>query len=143
MNRSVVIHHNTAWWRSHRATSRCTAGRARRQRSGRGGKRVAWATPFGMLVSLSKLEIEKGLPETRGGPRWSPEGDGIFAVLDDAGRATALMRLSAGHGQVDIRQDFGVQQGPVQIPLGIVHPVALAQGVQVVALPGVLPIIGS
>src|SRR5919106_1527624 len=55
MNRSVVIHHNTAWWRSQFATSRCTSGSARRQRSGRGGKRVAWATPFGMIVALSKL----------------------------------------------------------------------------------------
>ena len=27
MNRSVVIHHNTAWWRSHRATSRCTTAK--------------------------------------------------------------------------------------------------------------------
>ena len=55
MNRSVVIHHNTAWWRSQFATSRCTSGSARRQRSGRGGKRVARATPFGMLVAFSKL----------------------------------------------------------------------------------------
>jgi dipeptidyl aminopeptidase/acylaminoacyl peptidase len=35
--------------------------------------------------------LEKGLPETRGGPRWSPEGEGIFAVLDDAGRANPLV----------------------------------------------------
>src|SRR5262252_7735377 len=59
MNRSVVIHHNTAWWRSQLATSRCTSGSARRQRSGRGGKRVAWATPFGMLVALSKLKPDQ------------------------------------------------------------------------------------
>ena len=35
--------------------------------------------------------LEKGLPETRGGPRWAPEGEGIFAVLDDAGRANPLL----------------------------------------------------
>src|SRR6266511_963422 len=59
MNRSVVLHHNTAWWSSHRATSRCTAGSARRQRSGRGGKRVAWATPIGMVMALSQLPPEQ------------------------------------------------------------------------------------
>ena len=31
MNRSVVTHHSTAWWRSHRATSRWTAGRVWRR----------------------------------------------------------------------------------------------------------------
>src|SRR5688500_16543918 len=59
MNRSVVIHHNTAWWRSQLATFRCTSGNARRQRSGRGGKRVAWATPFGMSIALSKLQPDQ------------------------------------------------------------------------------------
>src|SRR5918999_1916738 len=44
MNRSVVTHHWTAWWRSHRATSRWIAGSVCRRRSGRGGKRVARAT---------------------------------------------------------------------------------------------------
>src|SRR5712691_1327180 len=56
MNRSVVTHQSTAWWCSHRATSRCTAGSARRQRSGRGGKRVAWATPMGMAMSLFQFQ---------------------------------------------------------------------------------------
>ena len=55
MKPSVVIHHNTAWCRSQFAISRCTSGSARRQRSTRGGKRVAWATPFATLVALSKL----------------------------------------------------------------------------------------
>src|ERR671932_1509427 len=44
MNRSVVTHHRTAWWRSHRATSRCTAGSVLRRYVGRGGNRVARAT---------------------------------------------------------------------------------------------------
>src|ERR671915_663996 len=59
MNRSVVIHHNTAWWRSQLATFRCTSGSARRQRSGRGGKRVAWATPFRMSLALSKRQPDQ------------------------------------------------------------------------------------
>ena len=44
MNLSVVTHQSTAWCRSHRATSRCTAGRVWRRGVSRGGKRVAWAT---------------------------------------------------------------------------------------------------
>src|SRR5256884_8890478 len=59
MNRSVDIHQSTAWWRSHRATSRCTAGSARRQRSGRGGKRVAWATPVWVALALPQLQPEQ------------------------------------------------------------------------------------
>src|SRR5207244_1516448 len=59
MNRSVDIHQSTAWWRSHRATSRCTAGSARRQRSGRGGQRVAWATPVCVALALPQLQPEQ------------------------------------------------------------------------------------
>ncbi len=59
MNRSVDTHQSIAWCRSHRATSRWTAGSARRQRSGRGGKRVAWATPFGMAMALPQLQPEQ------------------------------------------------------------------------------------
>ena len=55
LNDSVVIHHITAWCRSHCATSRCTAGSARRRQSGRGGKRVAWATPFGLTMAVVQL----------------------------------------------------------------------------------------
>src|SRR5690606_16247038 len=47
-------------------------------------------------------------------------------------------RLAAGHDQIDIRENLGVQQRAVQLPLGVVHPVALAQGVQGVALSGML-----
>src|SRR2546428_1799641 len=59
MNRLVDTHQSTAWWRSHRATSRCTAGSARRQRSGRGGKRVAWATPVCVALALPQLQPEQ------------------------------------------------------------------------------------
>ena len=59
LNCSVVIHHTTAWWRSHRATSRCTAGSARRHQSGRGGKRVAWTTPFGLTMAVLQLQTRQ------------------------------------------------------------------------------------
>jgi dipeptidyl aminopeptidase/acylaminoacyl peptidase len=35
--------------------------------------------------------LERGLPETRRGPRWSPKSDGLFAVLDDADRMNPLV----------------------------------------------------
>jgi hypothetical protein len=56
MNRSVVTHHCTAWWRSQRAISRCTTGRVCRRRSGRRGKGVAWATPAAWRTSLTPLQ---------------------------------------------------------------------------------------
>src|SRR5712691_2250725 len=59
MNRFVDTHQNTAWWRSHRATSLCTTGSARRHRSGRGGKRVAWATPVWVGTALSQLQPDQ------------------------------------------------------------------------------------
>jgi hypothetical protein len=59
MNRSVVTHHSTAWWRSQRATSRWMASRVRRRRSGRGGKRVAWATSASRSAPLAQLEPDQ------------------------------------------------------------------------------------
>src|SRR5918999_2881946 len=59
MNRSVVIHHCTAWCRSHRATSRCTAGRGWRWSFGRGGKRVASATLPLVTASLPQLQPDQ------------------------------------------------------------------------------------
>src|SRR5918911_536170 len=56
MNRSVVTHHCTAWWRSHRATSRWTAGSERLHGSGRGGNRVAGATLAGLAAALAHLQ---------------------------------------------------------------------------------------
>jgi hypothetical protein len=50
MSRSVVTHHRTAWWRNHRATSRCTAGSVLRRYFGRGGKRAASALLPGVMV---------------------------------------------------------------------------------------------
>ena len=59
MKRSVVTHHWTAWWRSHRATSRWIAGSGRRRRSGRGGKRVARATPSPRSAPLAQLQPDQ------------------------------------------------------------------------------------
>src|ERR671915_2019393 len=59
MNRSVVTHHCTAWWRSHRATSRWTAGSERRHGSGRGGNRVARATLAGLATALAYLQPDQ------------------------------------------------------------------------------------
>jgi hypothetical protein len=59
MNRSVVTHHSAAWCRSHRATSRCTAGRVWRQGFGRGGKRATWATLPRVTVPLPLLQPDQ------------------------------------------------------------------------------------
>src|ERR671914_442792 len=59
MNRAVVTHHCTAWWRSHRATSRWTAGSERLHGSGRGGNRVAGATLAGLAAALAHLQPDQ------------------------------------------------------------------------------------
>jgi hypothetical protein len=59
MHRSVVIHHRTAWCRSHRATSRCTAGRVWRWSVGRGGTRVASATLPLVTASLPQRQPDQ------------------------------------------------------------------------------------
>jgi hypothetical protein len=60
MNRSVVTHHRTAWWRSHRATSRGTAGSVLRRWSGRGGNRVASATRPRVTMPLFQPDENAG-----------------------------------------------------------------------------------
>ena len=42
--------------------------------------------------------------------------------------------LPARHGQVDVRQNLGVEQGAVQFTAGVVDAIAFAQGVEAVAL---------
>jgi hypothetical protein len=59
MNRLVVTHHWTAWWRSQLAPSRCTAGRVLRRRSGRGGKRGAGTPTACLLVPLAQLQPDQ------------------------------------------------------------------------------------
>ena len=44
-------------------------------------------------------------------------------------------RLPAGHGEIDVGQNLGVEQRAVQRATGIVHAVALAQRIEVVLLP--------
>ncbi len=59
MNRSVVTHHSTAWWRNHRATSRCTAGSVLRRYVGRGGKKVTAATPSRVTAPLPLFQPDE------------------------------------------------------------------------------------
>src|SRR5215831_96411 len=59
MNRSVVTHHCTAWWRNHRATWRWTPGSECLRRSGRGGTRVTWATPARLAAALPQLQPDQ------------------------------------------------------------------------------------
>src|SRR5262247_3180972 len=59
MNQSVVTHHCTAWWRSHRATSRWTAGNECLRGSGRGGKGVTWATSAWRAAPLLQLQPDQ------------------------------------------------------------------------------------
>src|SRR5919108_3601089 len=70
MNRSVVTHQWTAGWRRHRATSRWTAGSEVRPGAGRGGTRIARATP--PTVSGSRPELQPD--QQAGGPH---HGDGM------------------------------------------------------------------
>ena len=42
--------------------------------------------------------------------------------------------MAPGHGQVNIRQDFSIQQCAVQVALRIIYIVAIAQCIQVIAL---------
>ena len=51
--------------------------------------------------------------------------------------AQAQVFLAPGHGEVHLGQDFSVEQCAVQRAAAVVHLIALAQGIQAVALPGV------
>ncbi len=48
-----------------------------------------------------RLLLHGGLPETHGGPRWSPSGDGLFAVRDDADRMNPLVWVPLDPGAAD------------------------------------------
>ncbi len=67
-----------------------------------------------------------------------PLGRQLQALLEVArlGRLETepQVALAAGHGQVDVGQDLGVEQRAVQAAAAVVHFVALAQGVEAVAL---------
>jgi hypothetical protein len=67
MPRSVGTPHWTAWWRSHRAPSRWSAGSVCRRRSGRGGKRGAGATSTARSAPLAPRhpDHEAGGPHDR------------------------------------------------------------------------------
>lgn len=61
--------------------------------------------------------LEKGLPETRGGPRWSPRWDGLFAVIDDAGRMNPLVWLGLGAQDRPAEVSTGTQLNADPYPL--------------------------
>ena len=44
--------------------------------------------------------------------------------------------LPTGHGQVNVGQNFGIQQSTMQGPMGVVDAIAFAQCIEVVALAG-------
>jgi hypothetical protein len=124
MQRSVVTHHRTAGWRSHWATSRWTAGRVRRRRSGRGGTRGAGAHLQPGQGAL-RPHHRDGMPVAAGpqaalvqGP--APLPVGCFRARRD-GRAPmglAGPRLQRGRGR---------QGAPVVLPpLGLAPRRALA-----------------
>ena len=132
MNRSVVTHQSTAWWCSHRTTSRCTAGSARRQRSGRGGKRVAWATPIGMAMSLSQLQPKQkaqGQHHRDRMPVVGGVGEQHLAVAQIGAQHAHLVVWTEGPGE----QPVGVQ--PLQ-PLTI-EPIGLRSAGGALGLAGI------
>src|SRR5262245_38965091 len=83
MNRSVVTHQRTAWWRSHRATSRCTAGKVWRRGFGRGGARVACATPPRVMPLLPHRQPDQnaiGQHDRHGMPMKPPPQAALILV---------------------------------------------------------------
>src|SRR5579863_1683887 len=44
--------------------------------------------------------------------------------------------LTTRHRQIDVRQDLGIEERPVQAAAGVVDVVALAKGIKAVFLPG-------
>jgi hypothetical protein len=73
MNRAVVTHHRTAWWRNHWATSRWMAGRERLRRSGCGGQQLTGASTPGLMVSLPPLQPDHKTVSQHCRPRMAVE----------------------------------------------------------------------
>ena len=83
-----------------------------------------------MLAGAHHLEPRSIQGETADRRHTPPFGADLPAVQDKRG-------LTAGHGEVDISQDLGIQERPVELPVGVVDAVALTQRIQAVALAGV------
>jgi hypothetical protein len=164
MNRSVVIHHNSAWWRSHLATSRCTAGSVRRQRSSRGGKSVAWATPSGLILALSQLLPQQKAVSQHGADRMAGEPWpqpplvlvpaqctlGLFMALLHrvAAMGTVYQRLHGGRGRqialiarALLRLSAGgpLSQQPAQMGLALRRQVPTSPRHELLAQPALAP----
>lgn len=67
-----------------------------------------------------RLLLRGGLPETRGGPRWSPRGDGLFAVREDADRLNPLVWVPLAEAARPSELDTGTQLNadPFPVPEG-------------------------
>ncbi len=61
-----------------------------------GGSADLYVLPAG--GGAPRRVLEAGLPETHGGPRWSPAGDGLFAVREDADRMNPLVWVPLAEG---------------------------------------------
>lgn len=68
----------------------------------------------------ARLLLRGGLPETRGGPRWSPRGDGLFAVREDADRLNPLVWVPLAEAAEPWELDTATQLNA--------DPFAVAQG---------------
>ncbi len=53
--------------------------------------------------------LQGGLPETRGGPRWAPEGNGLFAVREDADHLNPLFWVPLAEGEAPVALDTGTE----------------------------------
>jgi hypothetical protein len=89
MNRSVVTHQRTAWWRNQRATSRGTAGSVLRRDVGQGGKRATAATRPGVMVSF--LQPQPGQRAVR-----QQDGHGMPLTPPQAALVLLPARLALG-----------------------------------------------
>ena len=70
--------------------------------------------------SKPRLLLEGGLPETRRGPRWAPNGKGLFAVLEQADGMNPLMwvPLQEGAKPVRISTDTELNADPYPYKMG-------------------------
>jgi hypothetical protein len=89
--------------------------------------------PFAAVDGRQALRVGGLQPPRRraspaGAGDWDPDGRGAGTLPDRAPASAAgsapqaRAHLPAGHREVDVGQDLGVQQGPVQLPVGLSTP---------------------
>src|SRR3990167_8834300 len=91
-----------------------------------------------MLGKLGSTGLDHPCTRAFGGQ--AADRTGLLTAIAVAFRAIASqgqIGLPAGHGQVDVSENLGVEQSAVQIATGVVDAIAFAQGIEVVALPWV------